>query len=343
MTARNFPQPVIKRNSKGEPRALLAYVRVDGQDKNGKDTKKQVSKEFPLGTKRSIMTQWQEAESERRARIKEHGIVSGTFAADVERYLALPAIKQLTSYKTRRSDTRAWVPELGELPRHTIRTKDVQDAMAKWEAAGVAAQTRRHRLNALRDVWLKLDKAAASWASDVKPPRKPRALPQALDYATINTTLNQLDPSAAKAELIIMAYCGFRPAEIYRTEKWMVTLDGPNPQVIRNTAKGGRVTAMPLSAPALLGWKMFVEHNGWKRTLTNANRIWKRAMREAGFEPVKSYALIHSFCTRLYVSTGDLQLVQHARGHADIRTTQIYAQLVADPRLQAAVDKAFAF
>ena len=64
-------------------------------------------------------------------------------------------------------------------------------------------------------------------------------------------------------------------------------------------------------------------------------------MQRAGFAPVKIYSLVHSFCTQLYASTGDLQLVQNTRGHADIRTTQIYTQIVADPRLAPAMKKAF--
>jgi site-specific recombinase XerD len=45
----------------------------------------------------------------------------------------------------------------------------------------------------------------------------------------------------------------------------------------------------------------------------------------ARFEPVKCYALVHSYCTQLLnAGTDDLSLVQEARGHRDIRTTQIY-------------------
>jgi hypothetical protein len=39
---------------------------------------------------------------------------------------------------------------------------------------------------------------------------------------------------------------------------------------------------------------------------------------------------------------GDISLVQKARGHRDIRTTLICTQVVVDPRLGAAVTKAFA-
>jgi hypothetical protein len=61
-----------------------------------------------------------------------------------------------------------------------------------------------------------------------------------------------MEPSLAKACALIMAFCGFRPVEIRRTEKWMVTF-GDEPQVIRNTAKGGLLTTVPLTPEAVAG------------------------------------------------------------------------------------------
>ncbi|MBZ0152533.1 MAG: tyrosine-type recombinase/integrase, partial [Planctomycetes bacterium] len=40
-----------------------------------------------------------------------------------------------------------------------------------------------------------------------------------------------------------------------------------------------------------------------------------------------AHALRHSFATRVYSSTGDLQLTQIALGHATIASTVIYARL----------------
>jgi hypothetical protein len=60
------------------------------------------------------------------------------------------------------------------------------------------------------------------------------------------------------------------------------------------------------------------------------------------FEPVKCYALVHSYCTHLLnAGTDDLSLVQEARGHRDIRTTQVCTVMKLNPRLFRAVEKAF--
>jgi integrase len=164
-------------------------------------------------------------------------------------------------------------------------------------------------------------------------------------------------PSATKGFLMIVAFCGFRPEEIRRTEPWMIHLEVEPPHVIRNTAKGGDVTVVPLADEGILAWRMFVEHGGFDRrpelkdrrgrprrtrTFPNANRDWKAAMKRAGFAPTRCYDLIHSYCTQLLMNGGgDVSLVQKARGHRDIRTTLVYTQVVVDPRLAEAVRKAF--
>jgi site-specific recombinase XerC len=329
---RGFPKPVFKKNTKGEPRALMAYVKVNG---------KQWAKEFPLGTRASVIIAWQEEEFERRQTTADVVAMPGTFAGDVQRYLDLDVITDMPSFKARRSDINAWVREFGNTRRDEIKAPAVNKAMAKWKAAGIAANTRRHRLTALNDLWLKLDKREAPWTDEVKAPKKPRSIPQAHPYEVIISTLNHMEPSLAKACALIMAFCGFRPEEIRRTQKWMVTLDGDRPQVIRNTAKGGHLSAVSLVPEAILGWQMFGTHGGWEASLADINRDWKAAMKRAGFSPVKIYTLVHSFCTQLYASTGDLQMVQMTRGHADIRTTLVYTQIVADPRLAPAMKKAF--
>jgi hypothetical protein len=98
------------------------------------------------------------------------------------------------------------------------------------------------------------------------------------------TTLNQMEPTATKGFLMIMAFCGFRPEEIRRTELWMVRLDAETPHVIRNTAKGGDVTVVPLSDEGVLAWRMFIEHGGlaWQRRQLVDRvpvRVWSGGLR----------------------------------------------------------------
>jgi site-specific recombinase XerC len=315
-------------------------------------------KRFPSGTALRVMRRWQE---DTRADLRRENLrpVLGSLAADVERYLNRIEVKKLVSSKARASDTNAWLMGLGHLRRDEISAENIQQQTDGWLKAGVKAWTVRHRINALRQLYKILDgEGGYNPVLEVRSPAKPRAIPRALDYDTIRTVFNQMAPTATKGFLMIMAFCGFRPEEIRRTEPWMVHLDADPPNVIRNTAKGGDVAVVPLSSEGVLGWRMFTDHGGSDRqpeakdrrgrplrtrTFPNANRDWKAAMSRGGFAPTRCYDLVHSYCTQLLqFGGGDISLVQKARGHRDIRTTLIYTQVVVDPRLDEAVQKAFA-
>ena len=147
---------------------------------------------------------------------------------------------------------------------------------------------------------------------------------------------------------MMTAFCGFRPEEIRRTELWMVHLDADPPNVIRNTAKGGDVV-VPLSAEGVLAWQMFTYYGGFDRNLCRRDRF--RTQTATGRRRWCAQASHQRVVTTLYIPTGthllqfgggDISLVQKARGHPDIRTTLIYTQVVVDPRLDDAVQKAFA-
>jgi site-specific recombinase XerD len=63
----------------------------------------------------------------------------------------------------------------------------------------------------------------------------------------------------------------------------------------------------------------------------------------ARYERVRCYSLVHSYCTQLHVKgQADITVVQKARGHKDVRTTQICTVMAVDPRIAVAVKKAFA-
>ena len=71
-----------------------------------------------------------------------------------------------------------------------------------------------------------------------------------------------------RAFLLIMAFCGFRPEEVRRIAPHLIHLDAttvddaigatvPAPFVIRATAKGGDLTAVPCPQEAVEGWKLW--------------------------------------------------------------------------------------
>ncbi len=123
---------------------------------------------------------------------------------------------------------------------------------------------------------------------------------------------------------------------------------------------------VPLPREGVEAWRLLIQLNAWGRFCgDNINRDWKAAMRRAGeahtaqlvdsgasqvtidaaaraFSPVRCYSLRHSYATQLLLEgSDDLSLVQEALGHRDARTTRVYTTVKVNPRLVAAVRKAF--
>lgn len=71
-------------------------------------------------------------------------------------------------------------------------------------------------------------------------------------------------------------------------------------------------------------------------------RRFKAACRDAGVEPIKFHDLRHTFATRLAASGQPLRTIQEFLGHADSKTTQIYAHYAPSAREVEMVNEAFA-
>jgi integrase len=359
-------------------RAVGAYPLGDGGWRakvavgNSRHGGKAVEQKFAPGTPLKDIQRWQD-QTRAALQRQEIKVVKGVFGFYVEGqaygdaaiYLGRSDVKSLASYKSRVCDIAAWCPRFGNTLRHLITPTEIEEEMEKWRAAGIAIWTRRHRLNALRHLFTKLDgKNAPNPARDATQPKKPKFPPRALPYDVIRATLATMQPTTTKAFLMIMAFCGFRPVEIRRIAPPDIHLDGAEPSVTRPSAKGGNIVTLALPPEGVKGWKLWLDMNTWNAaehtwemgSLSNANRDWKKAMRRvrdklvhegkpneaARYEPVRAYDLVHSWSHRLNVQgEADITAVQMARGHKDVRTTQIYTQMVADPRIAAAVKKAF--
>jgi site-specific recombinase XerD len=100
---------------------------------------------------------------------------------------------------------------------------------------------------------------------------------------------------------------------------------------------------VPLPPEGVEAWKLFVRVEAWgKYAKGAANRHWQAAMKRAGYLPTHCYTLRRSYATQLLLKgADDLCLVQEALGHRDLRTTRIYTTVKVNPRLVAAVKKAF--
>ena len=361
MKIASTPAPGIYRMDNGSFRVI---ARV-GDRKTGPSPRE---KRFPKGTALRAMKRWQE---DRRAELRRQDLrpARGTLADDVEQYLNLVR-PRLVSFKDREYDVRQWLSRFGHRHRHTLEPNELQTQLNEWRLNGLSAQTCNLRRTALSNLYSTLDgKNARNPISDVPKFECPDPTPQSLPYEVIRATFDVMRPNVTKARLMLMAYAGFRPSEIMRAipEDVEPFLDLPEPFCYKRSGKGGRPVMVPLPQEGVEAWRLLIERRAWGRfARENINRDWKAAMRRAGetrveklteertdggtieaasraFAPVKCYSLRHSYATQLLLEgADDLALVQEALGHRDPRTTRIYTTVKVNPRLIAAVRKAFA-
>ncbi len=325
-------------------------------------------KRFPTGTALRVMKRWQE---DQRAELRRQDLrpVRGTFADDAEHYLTLVK-PRLVSFKDRQHDLRQWLTRFGHRHRHTLEPNELQTQLNEWRMGGLSAQTCNLRRTALSHLFNTLDgKQARNPVSDVPKFERPEPTPHALPYEVIRATFDVMRPNPTKARLMLIAYAGFRPSEVMRAlpEDVQPFLELEEPFCYKRTGKRGRPVMVPLPTEGVEAWRLFIERKAWGPfARENINRDWKAAMRRAGkarveklseegadaatidaakrmFTPVRCYSLRHSYATQLLLNgADDLTLVQEALGHRDVRTTRIYTMVKVNPRLMAAVRKAFA-
>ena len=71
--------------------------------------------------------------------------------------------------------------------------------------------------------------------------------------------------------------------------------------------------------------------------LDNIKKSWTRFITEAGIENFRFHDLRHNFCSMLVMKGVPIYTVAQLAGHADVKTTQIYAHLSPDVK-KSAVD-----
>ena len=300
-----------------------------------------------------------------RRRPKPPAARRGTLRADIERY-----IKTLTivSWKTRRSELKAWAALYGDLPRYRITGEMVQRAVKLWmtpeggrlvgrgqDAVRKPYQTWsiRHRIEALRALYKALDGKDAITPVDSVSFEKPVdgnpvfVSPKTImDVAAVlaqratsphrarrKQTDNVAEAWKTRARFLVLATTGARPVELMRA------LEGDVDLTVRiwaiRTAKGGIARVLRLNTPEMLmAWKVFIKAEAWGEydTSRHAKRV-----RLAGWpDGIRPYALRGTWGMELSRRGADLADIQHLMGHSDIETTRLFYVPAENSRLAAA-------
>ena len=320
-------------------------IRVNGQ-------RHSLEKRFPVGTPPATIDAWKlTARAERIATLPTPLIAlvgARTLAADALQYLA--TVRTMPSYEARKADLMAWLPRFGQRDRRTITHVELQLQLSDWKASGYAASTINHRRHALAAVYELFDPDLPSpvnrttWAAP--PPLQARALAWP-DILAIVAALPDTGPAAV---LRVMAFTGFPQARISRLRPCDVQ-DSP-PQVFLEGRRKGAGTvskSLPISRDALDAIHTLFRHypqggictkNAWAQAFRKAVSL-VNADRGGSTRPplplsAVPYDLRHSFGTRLYAVTGDLNAVAEALD-VTLETAQRYTLGAVKERVVKAI------
>ena len=233
-----------------------------------------------------------------------------------------------------------------------VTTASLRDFIAKGHRKGRSGPSLGRQLSAIRSLYrylLREGLASANPALAFSAPKSASRLPGALDADQLARLLELRADTwhgvRDRAMLELFYSSGLRLAELVganladlRWEDATLTVRG----------KGGKERALPVGAKALQALKAWLAQRaappGKARALDpealflseSGRRISPRSVqlrvrqwcRKAGLgTAVHPHALRHSFASHLLESSQDLRAVQELLGHADIRTTQVYAHL----------------
>ena len=223
---------------------------------------------------------------------------------------------------------------------------DGETAVSKSSAARMLSSVRGFHRFLLAEGAVPVDVAA-----DVKPPKLPMSLPNAITIAQMESVLAATDGEEHqqlrdKALLELLYATGARISEAVALNVDDV-LDG---DVVRLFGKGNKQRVVPVGSYARAAIEaylvrvrpvfsargaatpaLFLGSRGQRMSRQNAWIIIRAAADRAnlGIE-ISPHTFRHSFATHLLAGGADVRVVQELLGHASVATTQIYTLVTAD-------------
>ena len=230
-----------------------------------------------------------------------------------------------------------------------VEEAHVRQWLAQGRRDGLAPSTLQRRLSSLRAFFQQLGRSSGERhnpAQGVQAPRRPRALPKALEADSVAMYLRAPDDEpltlrdVAMAELFYSS--GLRLAELRTLNRADLDL---GERLVTVTGKGNKTRTVPVgevALDALQRWlrerptprdsdaeqALFLSQRGLRIGERAIQLRIRRLARLNGIgQDVHPHMLRHSFATHVLESSGDLRAVQELLGHSNISTTQIYTHL----------------
>ena len=275
------------------------------------------------------------------------------YLTEYERYLAerkKASPNTLSSYLRDIRQYLAWLSEEGLTPEQAAQS-DVERYIKVLTSKGKSAATVTRSLASLKSFYTYLlgtGRVLVNPAKGPAPAKVERKLPHILTAKEVELFLEQPDASDAKgcrdrAMLELLYATGIRVSELIGLNLDNVNLSA---SFIRCSSRG-KERIIPLYPAAVRALQDYLEHvrpqviehvderalfvnmNGERMSRQGFWKIIKHYQEKAGIQKnITPHTLRHSFAAHLLENGADLRSIQEMLGHADISSTQIYAQLV---------------
>jgi len=297
---------------------------------------------FDLDATPAKMQAWRELQVGKYG--KRRPRAAGSFAADVETFLAKPEIAAQKYVGHLRAYLELWLEALGrDRPRSSIEKDEIEAVIQGWLKL-FAEPTVYHRRAALVSLFTVLDGPGA--ANPVKETTCPKSwIPadHSVPFATLRAIVDAMpavryvkkgitQSSAAKLACGVIIAVGLRAVDLLKVKlrHFRVGVDGRREFLWPASEKGKGVTAKwtPLSAEGEAGFDAYIAAGMPPFKPEAISHSFKRAARriDGPDTPVHLYSMRHSIGADTYRVKGDLATVGRMLNHAPgSRATAQYA------------------
>ncbi len=255
-------------------------------------------------------------------------------------------------------DVMALAKPFANLAVAQLTSQHLKRALAQHHAGGLSPRSLARRLSAWRSFfgWLQRQgQRADNPTHDLRPPKAPKRLPQALSPDQMMQLLDGAVPSevAGDAKLLWQWQRDVAIAELFYSSGLRLSeLAALNVQggvdfaeaevtVLGKRAKQRTVPVGSKARDALQRWlsvrsqfaaadeaALFVSAKGARMPVRSIQLAISRLAKQQGMGVhVHPHMLRHGFASHVLQSSGDLRAVQELLGHSNISTTQVYTHL----------------
>jgi len=224
---------------------------------------------------------------------------------------------------------------------NNLDVKKIREFLLKKQDKKYSPQTINLYLNAIKFFYYEVIKTNKK--IDIKFAKRSKKLPVVLSCEEVKEIIDNIANQKHKL-LISLAYsAGLRVGEVINLKVKDINLDELTIHIKDAKGKKDIITIFSKKVQSDVGDLLknknlddyvFNSERGGKLTERTAQLVFENNLRKAGIQKQATFhSLRHSFATHLLENGVDVRYIQELLGHSNIRTTQIYTQ-VMNPNLK---------